>query len=79
MDPQTPQTPIPPDLTRAFWTLVVIFNISLLAITLGILLALFRNHLILGAILTLLGISLGAYGYQRYTHYRYEHTFTHEP
>lgn len=79
MDPQTPQTSTPPDLTRAFWTLVVIFNISLLATTLGILLALFRNLMILGAILTLIGIGLGVFGYQRYTHYRYEHTFTHEP
>jgi hypothetical protein len=74
-----PQTTPPSDLVRAFWMLVFLFNISLLAVTLGILLILFRNYLLLGGALLFLGLATGFLGYQRYTHYRYDHTFTQEP
>lgn len=66
------------DLVRAFWFLVLVFNVSLLATTIGILLIVFRNQSLFGGILIALGLAFGIVGYQRYIHYRYHHTFTHE-
>ncbi len=78
MSSPNPTTTAPRDLIRAFWMLVLLFNVSLLAITIGILLITFRNQLLLGSFLLILGIAFGAIGYHRYIHYRYEHTFSHE-
>lgn len=78
MPSSSPQTTAPSDLIRAFWLLVVLFNVSLLATTIGILLIVFEHQLVIGGSLILIGLAFGIRGYQRYIHYRYNHTFTHQ-
>lgn len=60
----------PKALHKAFWSLVAIFNIGLLAISLGAMLAVFRGTWLIGAALVGIGgISL-LYGRHRYYVYR---------
>jgi hypothetical protein len=76
-----PEIPTPPDPTetdadidpgthRLFWGLVVLFNVALLALSLGVMFAAFEGRLELGAQLVLVGIVLSAYGYFRYRRFR---------
>lgn len=60
----------PRDLRRAFWSLVVTFNVALFALSLGLMLAYFRGQLALGGGLTLAGAALFARGYRRYQVYQ---------
>lgn len=56
----------PAELQRAFWALVVVFNVALLAGSLGAMLLAFRGDLSLGGSLLVLGLGLGFYGWRRY-------------
>ena len=66
-----PDVPEPPEggggeVTALFWKLVVVFNIALLALSLGPMFAYFRGDIDLGLQLTAGGAVLFAYGYFRY-------------
>jgi hypothetical protein len=54
------------ELRRAFWTLVLVFDVALLAGSLGAMLLAFRGELSLGGSLLFFGFGLGFYGWRRY-------------
>lgn len=68
--PEIPEAPSPesadPQLQAQFWSLVVVFNIAILAISVGGMFMLFRGNLELGMQLFLAGVIVGAYGVYRY-------------
>lgn len=69
-----PDVPEPPEggggeVASLFWKLVVVFNIALLALSLGPMFAYFRGNVDLGLQLTAAGAILFAYGYFRYRKY----------
>lgn len=55
-----------PETARLFWTLVMVFNISLLGVSLGVMFVVFQQNFQLGGQLFLGGSILFAYGYYRY-------------
>lgn len=59
-----------PELQRAFWSLVAVFNIGLFAVSLGALLVGFRGQWNLGGSLLAAGAVLLAYGVWQYRRYR---------
>ena len=66
-----PDVPEPPEggggeVASLFWKLVVVFNVALLALSLGPMFAYFRGDTDLGLQLTAAGLILFAYGYFRY-------------
>ncbi|WP_324663109.1 DUF7322 domain-containing protein [Haloarcula sediminis] len=67
-----PDVPEPPDgagnseVASVFWKLVLVFNVALLALSLGPMFAYFRGNVGLGLQLTAAGAILFAYGYYRY-------------
>ncbi|HMB50923.1 MAG TPA: hypothetical protein VKM69_09710 [Natronoarchaeum rubrum] len=72
LGPDVPEAPDPPDgaanseVTSLFWQLVVVFNIALLALSVGPMLAYFDGRVDLGVRITLVGALAFAYGYVRY-------------
>ena len=54
------------ELQKQFWILVVVFNVALIAFSLGLLLALLDGKPIIGASLVFLGSGAFYFGYQRY-------------
>lgn len=59
----------PEELLRAFWTLVVLFNVGLLATSLGVLVSVFEGRLYLGGgllVAGLLALARGGYRYHRF-------------
>lgn len=70
------ETEVPPDLRRAFWSLVATINVGLFATSLGLMLIGFRGEWRNGGIAVLLGagvLALAGYRYRRYQ--RDEHTW----
>jgi len=67
-----PDVPEPPDgsanseVAGLFWTLVVVFNVALLGLSLGPMFAYFEGRVELGLQLTAAGAILFVYGYVRY-------------
>lgn len=67
-----PDVPEPPDgaanseVTSLFWKLVAVFNIALLALSVGPMLAYFDGRVDLGLRITFVGVIAFAYGYFRY-------------
>ncbi len=61
-DPTDSDVEIDGDLLVSFWRLVVIFNIALLATSLGLMFAFLEGDLMLGGQLTLAGLAVFAYG-----------------
>lgn len=60
---------VPEELLRAFWTLVVLFNVGLLATSLGVLVVVFQGRLYLGGgllVAGLLALTRGSYRYYRF-------------
>lgn len=58
----------PKELLKAFWALVVLFNVALLAISLGLMVLWFQGRLYLGGGLLAVGaaaLARGLYGYRR--------------
>jgi hypothetical protein len=55
-----------PALRRRFWLLVVVFDVALLAVSVGAMLVAFRGDLDTGGSLAGAGVVLFAYGYYRY-------------
>lgn len=58
----------PKELLKAFWTLVVLFNVALLAASLGLMVLWFQGRLYLGGGLLAVGtaaLARGLYGYRR--------------
>jgi hypothetical protein len=72
--PEIPEAPdfsesaanVSPDLLRAFWKLVAIFNLALFATSLGLMLIAFRGELVRGGGVFLLGAVTFVYGYVLY-------------
>lgn len=66
-DPPDPSdATVPASLRKQFWLLVIVFNVALIASSLGILLATLDGKPIIGSSLAFLGASAFYYGYQRY-------------
>lgn len=72
LGPDVPEAPEPPEgaanseVTSLFWKLVVVFNIALLALSVGPMLAYFEGRVDLGIRITLVGAIAFAYGVFRY-------------
>jgi hypothetical protein len=72
LGPDIPEAPDPPDgatnseVTSLFWKLVVVFNVALLALSVGPMLAYFEGRVELGLRVTAIGIIAFGYGYLRY-------------
>lgn len=70
IEPNIPEAPsaedADPKLRNRFWSLVVIFNIAILAVSAGGMLLLFRENVELGLQLFLAGVVITAYGIYRY-------------
>lgn len=72
LGPDIPEAPEPPDgaanseVTSLFWKLVVVFNIALLALSVGPMLAYFEGRVELGLRVTLVGAVTFSYGVIRY-------------
>ncbi|MDS0257934.1 hypothetical protein NDI56_00765 [Haloarcula sp. S1CR25-12] len=72
LGPDVPEAPSPPegaannDVTALFWKLVVVFNVALLALSVGPMIAYFEGDVDLGVRITLVGAIAAAYGYFRY-------------
>ena len=68
--PDIPEAPSPedadPQLQMRFWSLVVVFNIALLALSVGAMFVVFEENVELGGQLFLGGVIVGAYGLYRY-------------
>lgn len=60
----------PRELKRAFWTLVVVFNVGLLALSLGVMLVGFERMYVQGGALAAFGAVVLLYGYWRYRRVR---------
>lgn len=79
---EVPQAPDPSendvssDLVRDFWKLVAIFNVALLALSLGPMLAFFRGEIVNGSAVFALGAGFFIYGYQRYRRVKTRHRST---
>lgn len=61
-----------PATARLFWALVLVFNVALMAVSLGAMFAVFRDQWQLGTQLFLGGSILFAYGYYRYRRFTTE-------
>jgi hypothetical protein len=75
LGPDVPEAPKPrdmsevdvdPDLANRFWALVAVFNLALLAVSVGVMFIGFRGNWELGGQLTVAGLLLFALGYYRY-------------
>lgn len=68
--PEAPSVPsesdVPSELRRAFWELVVVFNVALLALSVGAMLVAFERLWTVGGALVLLGAASFLRGYRRY-------------
>jgi hypothetical protein len=58
-----------PQLQRQFWLLVVVFNVALMAGSVGAMLAVFRSQWDTGGSLVAASVILTAYGYYKYRAY----------
>lgn len=58
-----------PELLRKFWLLVVVFNVALMAASVGAMLAVFRGQWDTGGSLVTAGAILAGYGYYKYRSY----------
>lgn len=56
----------PPELKRAFWTTVLLFNVALLAVSLGLMLVGFQQRFLFGGGLVLVGLVAFVRGWLRY-------------
>lgn len=66
-DPPDPSNAeVPADLRKQFWLLVVVFNVALIATSLGVMLATLDGKPIIGFSLAFLGAGAFYYGLQRY-------------
>ena len=76
LGPDVPEAPIPPDGTgdrevaALFWKLVVVFNVALLALSVGPMLAYFEGQVELGIQIFLIGLIAFGYGTVRYVQFR---------
>jgi len=70
--PDPSEVDIPADTARLFWYLVVVFNVSLVALSIGVMMMLFLDETLLGGQITLVGAILFGYGYYRYRSYQRE-------
>lgn len=68
--PEIGDTDVPPGLARAFWGAVVAVNIGLFAVSLGLMVGVFRGQWQLGATAIALGIVALLSGYRRYRAYQ---------
>ena len=58
-----------PELQRKFWLLVLVFNVAVMALSVGAMLAVFRGQWDTGGSLVVAGSILAAYGYYKYRVY----------
>ncbi|WP_254273720.1 DUF7322 domain-containing protein [Haloarcula marina] len=78
LGPPVPKAPNPPDggasseAAGLFWKLVLVFNVALLALSVGPMLAYFRGQVDLGIRVFLVGVVAFAYGTARYVKFERE-------
>lgn len=66
-DPPDPSNAdVPASLRKQFWLLVIVFNVALIASSLGVLLATLDGKPLIGSSIAFLGAGAFYYGYQRY-------------
>lgn len=76
LGPSAPEAPRPPDgtgnseVTGLFWKLVLVFNVALLALSLGPMLAYFDGQVDLGIRVFLVGLAAFGYGTFRYVRFK---------
>lgn len=68
--PDTSDADVPPELARAFWSVVIAVNVGLLAVSLGAMFIYFRGQWQLGGSAVVLGIGTLLYGYFKYWRYQ---------
>ncbi|WP_226040994.1 hypothetical protein [Natrinema sp. DC36] len=66
----TAETDVPGDILQAFWALVLVLNAAVLAVSLGLLLAVFEGSLIRGGVLVAAGVVLFGLAGRRYRRFR---------
>lgn len=71
-DPTPQASDIDPGTRGLFWGLVLVANVALMAASLGVMFALFRDQWVFGGQLTLVGVILGGYVYYRVTTFQSE-------
>lgn len=64
--PDPSENEVPDDLARTFWKLVMIFNVALLAVSLGPMLVFFRGQWVVGGAVFVLGVAFFVRGYLGY-------------
>lgn len=72
LSPDIPEAPdltdrdVDPVIEGTFWTLVVVFNVGLVAVSIGLMFVIFQGELALGGQITLAGVLVLGYGFYRY-------------
>lgn len=61
-----PEADVPGELLRDFWTTVAVFNVALLAASVGVMMLVFDVYRPFGAALLVLGLLSGVRGYLKY-------------
>jgi hypothetical protein len=64
--PDPAENDVDPDLARRFWALVAVFNVALLALSLGVMFVVFERNYALGGQLLVGGAAAFAFGLYRY-------------
>lgn len=64
--PDTSEADVPPEVSRTFWSVVVLADIGVLAVSLGCMFIYFRGQLRLGGAGVVLGVAALAHGYYIY-------------
>jgi|AntRauTorcE11898_2_1112593.scaffolds.fasta_scaffold33982_3 hypothetical protein len=64
-DPTSRASDIDAETRGLFWVLVLVANVALMAASLGVMFAIFRDQWVFGGQLTLVGVILGGYVYYR--------------
>lgn len=68
--PDPTENDVPPGVRRTFWLIVLMANLGLLALSIGVMFAVFRGQLRFGGSLVVLGVFALLVGYFRYRNHR---------
>lgn len=70
VEPDPAENDVSSELRRAFWLIVVMANVGLLALSVGVMFVVFRGQLRFGGSLAAMGVLALVVGYRRYRHQR---------
>ncbi len=68
--PDPTENDVPPGVRRTFWLIVLMANLGLLALSVGVMIVVFRGQLRFGGSLVVLGLLALLVGYFRYRNHR---------